>query len=172
VIRWHRLSAAAVAAALASCASAPPELLPMVAGRLSIQVAAVGDQAARGMNAGFELRGSAETGELRLSSMLGPQIASASWQPGRVRLSTGDGQTDYPDLDSLARDALGEPLPLKALPDWLAARPWPGAASQAAASGFAQLGWVVDLTRRAEGFVIATRSTPPTVILRVHMEPR
>ena len=49
-------AAGACAATLAGCASLVPPVAGRVGGRLSIQVAALGGAAARGLNAGFELR--------------------------------------------------------------------------------------------------------------------
>jgi outer membrane lipoprotein LolB len=163
--------AALLAAALVgACASVPPGP-EAVSGRLSLQVAADGAQPARGFNAAFDLRGDAEAGELRLSTPLGPQIAAARWAPGEVVLATGDGERRYPSLEALALDALGEPVPLQALPSWLRGQPWPGAPVQPEAQGFAQLGWTLDLSRRAEGFIIALRERPPAVTLRLRLDP-
>lgn len=165
----RRLAASAGLAALAGCASLAPPAVPMLAGRLSVQVAAQAGQPARGMNAAFELEGDAAAGQLRLSSTLGPQLAAARWSPGRVSLRTTDAERSYPDLDSLARDVLGEALPLQALPDWLRGRPWPGAPSRHRPDGFEQLGWELDLQRWGEGFVTATRSAAPAVTLRARL---
>ena len=161
---------------LAACATRPPssEDMPWTSGRLSLQVAANGTLAARSVSAGFDLRGNAERGELRLTSPLGSLVAAARWWPGSAVLQTPQGQVDFPDLDSLSNEALGEPLPLQALPDWLAGRPWSGASSQPLASalgaGFEQLGWRVLLARFDEGQVDAERLAPPVVKLRVRLE--
>jgi outer membrane lipoprotein LolB len=160
------------AALLAACAGVPPgPQASSVSGRLSLQVAANGAEPARGFNAAFDLRGTAEAGELRLSTPLGPQIAAARWAPGEVRLATGEGERRYPSLEALALDALGEPVPLQALPSWLRGEPWPGAPSQPQPAGFAQLGWTLDLSRLAEGFIIALRQRPPAVTLRLRLDP-
>lgn len=161
---------ALLGAVLAGCATPPPPAT-IVSGRLSVSVAAQAGQPARGMNASFDLRGDGEAGELRLSTLLGPQIAAARWSPGRASLVTADGEKLYPDLTSLAQDALGEALPLQALPDWLAGRPWAGAPSRRSATGFEQLGWTLDLAAWAEGFVVARRNDEPVVTLRVRLEP-
>lgn len=166
---WRHAGAALLLAALAGCATVPPTE-QAVSGRLSLQVAAQADQPARGFNASFDLRGTAERGELRLSTPLGPQIASARWSPGEVILVSGQGEQRFASLGALAQEALGEALPLQALPDWLQGRPWPGAASQTGGTGFEQLGWALDLSRRAEGFIIATRAQAPAVSLRIRLE--
>jgi outer membrane lipoprotein LolB len=159
--------------ALAACAGLPSApSLPQLSGRLSLQVAAHDGQPARGVNAAFDLVGDARAGELRLSAPLGPQLASARWSPGEATLRTADGETRHADLASLAGQALGEPLPLQALPDWLQGRAWPGAPSVPVAGGFEQLGWALDLARWDEGFVVARRVAPPPVTLRVRGEPR
>lgn len=163
--RW----AGALAVALAGgCATPPAE--PPLSGRLSLQVAATAGEPARGFNAAFDLRGTAEAGEMRLSTPLGPQIAAARWAPGEVRLQTNEGERRYASLDDLARDALGEPVPLQALPHWLRGQPWPGAPVVSQADGFEQLGWALDLSRRAEGFIVAVRTRPPAVTMRIRLE--
>jgi outer membrane lipoprotein LolB len=165
-------SGLALAMLLAACATRPPEVaeMPWTSGRLSIRVDALGDGPARNLSAAFDLRGSGQQGELRLSSPLGTLMAAASWAPGLARLRTSDGETVFGDLDTLAEQALGEALPLTALPDWLAGRPWQGAASQRTAEGFVQLGWRITLTRLAEGFVDVDRDRPPAVRLRARIE--
>lgn len=164
-----RCAAAVILAAVAGCATVPAAG-PSVSGRLSLQVAAHGGQPARGFNASFDLRGTAERGELRLSTPLGPQIAAARWSPGEVVLVSGEGEQRFASLEALAQEALGEALPLQALPDWLQGRPWPGATSQPGGTGFEQLGWALDLSRRGEGFIIATRAQAPAVSLRIRLE--
>jgi outer membrane lipoprotein LolB len=170
VIRRGGGAAAALLLALMLGCASVPTTAPLVSGRLSLQVAAADGQPARGFNASFDLRGTAEAGELRLSTPLGPQIASARWSPGEVVLLAGQGEQRFDSLAALAQEALGEALPLQALPDWLQGRPWPGATAQPSGDGFEQLGWVLDLSRRAEGFITATRAQPPAVSLRIRLE--
>ena len=161
---------------LGACATPPPTTLTgaSLSGRLSVQVAARGGQAARSVTAAFELRGDAERGELQLATPLGTVLATASWSPGRASLNTAAGQSDFDDLDMLAREALGEALPLRALPDWLHGRPWSGAASVPTApsddAGFEQLGWTVSLARFSEGWLLAQRETPPAVTVRAKLD--
>ncbi len=157
---------------LAACATPPrADSVPWTEGRLSVQVQASGTEAARGMSAAFQLRGDGDAGELRLDSPLGLRMASARWAPGLALLQTSQGEQRYDSLDALSREALGESLPLAALPDWLAGRPWPGAPHVADDTGFEQLGWHVVLTRRAEGWIEARRDAPPAVTLRVRLDP-
>lgn len=157
---------------VAGCATRPPNIdqMPWTSGRLSVRVDAVAQQPARSVTAAFDLRGSGERGELRLSSPLGTLIASAVWSPGAASLTTPEGETVFADLNSLSQQALGESLPLAALPDWLAGRPWPHAPSQPTAEGFDQLGWRVSLARLADGYVDAERSAAPIVRLRARIE--
>jgi outer membrane lipoprotein LolB len=174
--RRARRAAAALMplALLVGCATPPaqPPASDQLGGRLSVQVAAHANQPSRSVTASFELRGSAEQGELDLSGPLGQTVARARWSPGRAQLLTSDGERSFPDLESLAQEALGERLPLGALVDWLHARPWPGAPSQPAQAGFEQLGWRVDLARAPEGLIVATRAAPPAVTLRARLDGR
>ena len=73
-------------------------------GRLSVQVA--GD-AQRSFSAGFELVGTETLGRLVLTTPIGTQAAQADWSPQQVRLRVGGGERFYPDLESLAHEALG-----------------------------------------------------------------
>ncbi len=153
----------------AGCASLPQDM-PGLGGRLSLQVAAHAGAPAHGVNAAFDLHGNAESGTLKLSTPLGPQLAVARWTPAEVLLRTGEGERRFASLAALSVDLLGEKLPLQALPDWLRGRPWPGAVHAPSELGFEQLGWRLDLSRRDQGFVTATREAAPRVSLRVRLD--
>ncbi|MEY4563023.1 MAG: hypothetical protein RLZZ618_2300 [Pseudomonadota bacterium] len=146
-----------------------------ISGRMSVRVDAIGEQPVRSVSASFELQGTPETGLLNLSSPLGTVLAQARWSPQQVHLSTSEGDTLFPNLDALTQEVLGESLPVAALFDWLHGRPWPQASSvintPPAANGFAQLGWSVDLSRFAEGWVVAERTQAPKVTVRARVEP-
>lgn len=167
--RWGLVS---LVMGLAACASPPrlPGEAPWTAGRLSLRVQATAEQPERSISAAFELRGDGSQGELNIQSPLGTRLVAARWTPAGARLTSAQGEQDYTSLDALSREALGEALPLAALPDWLAARPWAQAAHRPAATGFDQLGWSVDLSRWAEGWITARRASAPAVLLRVKLE--
>ena len=169
----------AAALLLAGCASLDrraPEgtAFDTLAGRLALRVAADGTAPARSLGAAFELSGDARRGRLDLSAPLGLLVGRARWSPDGAVLVTPTGESAYPDLDALARQLLGEDLPLAALFDWLRGRPWPGAASRAfdaaEGTGFEQLGWRVDLAQFADGRVVARRDAPPAVTVQVRLD--
>ncbi|MBT9596348.1 MAG: outer membrane lipoprotein LolB [Vitreoscilla sp.] len=165
----------ATAAALSACASLPPPAVgeaPPRTGRLLVRVEARDGAPAQQHSGAFELRGSAEQGQLRLLSPLGTQVALARWSPAGAELVDASGTRRFDDLDALAFEALGEAVPLGALPDWLAARPWPGAPSvNGPGDGFTQLGWTVDLSRfAADALIEARRAAPPAVLLRAKLD--
>ena len=144
-----------------------------LSGRLSVRVEADGATPARSVSAVFDLRGNPSAGRLDLSTPLGSMMAQARWSPTRVVLATPKGESDFPDLDALTRDVLGESVPVAALFDWLDGRPWPGAPSAPAADsggGFEQLGWTVDLARYADAVVSAHRASPPPVTVRIKLD--
>ncbi len=172
MICWRVEPLAAAVLLLAACAAQPPIPggTPWTTGRLSVRIDASGPRPAQSMSAAFELQGSGEGGELRLNSPLGTRVATARWAPGLALLLTSDGERRFASLDELAHEALGEALPLAALPDWLAGRPWPGAPQQAHEAGFEQLGWQVLLARRGEGWIEARRIAPPLVTVRVKLD--
>lgn len=168
-LRW---ALAGLAMLLAGCASPPRSAgeAAWTSGRLSLRVQAQADMPERSFSAAFELRGDSQQGELHIQSPLGTRLLAATWAPQQARLSTPQGTQDYADLDALSRQALGEALPLSALPDWLAGRPWPQAPHETGAGGFVQMGWWVDLSRRAEGWITARRESPPSIVLRVRLD--
>lgn len=168
----RRALLAGLTLALVGCATPVqgPKSNPWTTGRLSLRVDATAQKPSQGLSAGFELRGNGDAGELRLLSPLGTRLVTAIWGSGRASLQTGDGERAFASLDELALEALGEPLPLAALPDWLAGRPWPRQPFRALPDGFEQLGWQVSTTERLEGRVAARRESPPAVQLRVRLD--
>lgn len=168
----RKLVAMACMVGVAGCATPPAAdgLGAWTAGRMAVRVDAARERPAQNLSAAFELRGNGSQGELRLMSPLGTLLLAARWQPGAVTLSSPEGEQRFDSLDELSRQALGEAVPLAALPDWLAGRPWPQAPHELQADGFAQLGWQVQTQRLAEGWISARRDAPPAVQLRVRLD--
>jgi outer membrane lipoprotein LolB len=163
-----------VAGLLTACATprppAQPGEAPWTSGRISVRIEATASQAVQGVSAAFELRGNGDSGELRLISPLGSRLAAARWSADMAVLDTPQGEQRYATLDELSRQALGEALPLAALPDWLKGRPWPAAPHAINDGGFEQLGWQVQLAKRADGLIEARRTAPPGVTVRVRLD--
>ena len=154
---------------LAACAT-PPQAGADLSGRLALRVAAHDGAPAQSLTTQFELRGNAVAGELRLTTPLGSTAAEARWQPGRAELSSAEGTRSFAGLDALAQELVGQSLPLAALIDWLRGRPWPGAPSVARNDGFEQLGWRIDVSRFAEGWVLAARELAPALSVRARLD--
>jgi outer membrane lipoprotein LolB len=160
--RWT-VKACAASLALTACASKPTQIktpdMFFKAGRLTIQIASEPPQSLSG---GFELQSQADSGELKLFSPLGNQLAVLQWQPGLARLEQAGQTWQNKDLDALLIQLTGTTLPLKALIDWLQARPTESP------------GWVADLSRIQEGR-LSVQNTPmsarPAVSLRLILEP-
>ncbi len=173
------LSSAALLLAVAGCASGPDAVAMQPAvdtaaasrtaqtaweGRLSLKLLAFRQDAARGVTMGFSLQGSADQGELNLSTALGTQMASVRWQQGTALLVTSDGTQRFASLDELTRHLLGESLPVTALMSWLQGRPdplqpfAPAAGADQQPKVFEQAGWRVDASRRATGQIEASRA--------------
>ena len=77
------------------------------------------------------------------------------------------------DVDRLRRRLrLDGPLRATLVMTRLRGRPWNQAASHALGTqrGFEQLGWIVDLARYDEGWVVASRATAPAVTLRAKID--
>jgi len=140
-----------------------------------MQVDATATEPAHSLTAAFELSGSPQQGRLDMNTPLGSTVARARWSPEAVVVDTPQGQSRHASLEDMTRAVLGEALPVPALFDWLRGRPWPGAFSTASIepepTGFNQLGWQVDLSHFNEARLIARRATPPTVTVRVKLDP-
>jgi outer membrane lipoprotein LolB len=177
--RAATLTTALVAMLLAAaCSTVPPATGPegreTLSGRLAVRIDARNGEPERSVSVSFELEGDDRTGRLNLTSPLGSRLAEARWAPGSVVLATPRGERQFANLDDLAREVLGESVPVAALFDWLQGRPWPGAPSAPnvapAEPGFEQLGWVVSLARFDDASIAARRERPPAVTLRAKLD--
>jgi len=126
------------------------------AGRLALQVESEPPQS---FHASFELKGTAQTGELSLFSPLGNTLAVLNWSPQAATLNSGGTVREFSSLDTLVAQVTGTPIPIPALFAWLAG-------DQASATG-----WATDLSQLADGRLVARRTDPlPTAVLRVVLE--
>ena len=187
-----RVTALATACGLAAavlvqgCASTPPPLAgPVLAGRIAVRSEAAPGHDARSASGQFELRGSPEHGQLVLTSPIGTVVARARWSgpdsglaqpagPADIELEADGGTRRFDNFDDMTEAALGQSLPLAAMFDWLAGRPWPHAPAvfDADRTTFEQLGWRVDRSRYAsDGLVAADRPLPPPALhVRVKLD--
>ncbi len=147
--------------ALSGCATAPrpaggaDENGPW-SGRLALQVK---DQASQSFAAMFELRGTAESGELTLTSPLGGTLAVLAWAPGSATLRSNGQTSSFPSADALVTQATGAAIPVAALFDWLRGRNTPVP------------GWRANLSQLAQGRISALRHDPqPEADLRVALD--
>lgn len=170
------LGVALVAWMVAGCASAPPtsELPLAYSGRLAVRAAASASRAATAFSARFELSGNATHGRLQLLSPLGTTLADALWNPSGVVLRSGEHLQVFDTLDDLAVSALGQPIPLTALWDWLEGRPHANtpALPMHDPAGFAQLGWRIDTSSLSDaGLLQASQDTPAGLTtLRIRLD--
>jgi len=147
---------------LAGCASPPIATSPTApqagpwTGRLALQVE---DSQSQSFSAGFELKGSPDTGELTLLGPLGGTLAVLAWAPGSATLRSNGQTRQFESADALVAHATGATLPVAALFDWLRGTNTPVA------------GWQADLSQLAQGRVRARRLDPrPAADLRVVLE--
>lgn len=125
-------------------------------GRLALKL---DTEPAQSFYAGFELRGSAEAGELALFTPLGGTLAVLAWAPGEAQLRDGRETRRFDSLEALAAAVTGTALPVAALFDWLAGRP------------LEVPGWEADLSRLADGRLVALRRSPaPVAELRLALD--
>ncbi|MCW5653353.1 outer membrane lipoprotein LolB [Hydrogenophaga sp.] len=126
-------------------------------GRLALQV---DSQPPQSFSAGFDLRGTAASGELQLVSPLGNTLALVSWTPSGAELRQGNQVTRRGTLDELTTELSGTAVPVAALFGWLRGQP-------AEAPG-----WHADLSRHREGRIMARRTEPlPSAELRIVFQP-
>ena len=174
---------ALLALLLQACVSHPPPLPGHVwSGRLAVRTDAATNLPARSVTGQFELSGNASSGQLILTSPIGTTVARARWSdpvgtqgvPSTIELEADGGTTRYATLEDMMQRAIGDQLPLPAMFDWLAGRPWPDAPVARGTDGqsFDQLGWHVDLSQLADNRLIdAQRALPaPTLHVRVKLD--
>lgn len=147
---------------LAGCARPPAPPLGEArtdfwSGRISLQVHS---EPAQSFSAGFELKGRPELGELTLISPLGNVLGVLRWSPFEAVLDSGNQKIQrFASVDALMAQATGAAVPLGALFAWLQGNP--------ASVG----GWAADLSRHAEGRILAKRNEPlPQADLRVVLD--
>jgi outer membrane lipoprotein LolB len=129
---------------------------PQWSGRLALRVE---DQPTQSFSASFELRGSVESGYLKLFSPLGSVVAELQWTPASAWLRAPGRTEQYDDLQALITQANGSPLPVDALFDWLNGKP----------SKHDE--WTVALDQYPQGRVVARRETPATELRIVLDQP-
>ena len=152
----------ATAVLLSGCASPPRAAGPVDtvagpwSGRLALQV---DGQASQSFSAGFELKGTAKSGELSLFSPLGGTLAVLAWTPGAAELRTNGQSRQFESVDALVGHVTGAAIPVAALFDWLRGTETPVP------------GWRADLSMLAQGRISAKRLEPlPEADLRVLLE--
>ncbi|WP_374592581.1 outer membrane lipoprotein LolB [Aquabacterium sp.] len=181
----RRLLAAAIALSLGAMlgCTTPPSRLPAepqpggvsLSGRINVRVEpGVGSvEPAQSVTAQFELEGRPDDGLLNLSTPLGTRMAQARWLGERAELIGPDGQRKSGHLVTLTREALGQSLPIGAMMSWLQGNPADNIASVPLPPpdrGFTQMGWVVNLNRWADRFIMASRDEPDRIEVRVKLD--
>jgi outer membrane lipoprotein LolB len=157
----RRVLTLALSSALLAAGCATPRMSPVDAnaywsGRMAIQVL---KDPPESLSAGFELQGSALTGEMVLLSPIGTTLARLEWTPHGARLEQGQQKFDSTSLQRLGARLTGTELPIAALFEWLAGR-------TAEAPG-----WQVDLSAHAQGRISAERREPsPGAVLRIALD--
>ena len=125
-------------------------------GRMSLRI---DSEPVQTFSALFELRGSAEAGDLTLTTPIGSTLAQLHWAPGEAVLKDGSSTRHFDSVDALIEAATGAAIPVGALFGWLAGR------------DERVPGWRPNLAQLANGRLQATRDTPgPTADLRIVFE--
>jgi outer membrane lipoprotein LolB len=159
--RWLAWLSALLIVLVTGCAS-PPRASETASpegpwsGRMALQVK---DNPSQSFAAVFELRGTAQAGELTLSTPIGSTLAVLDWGPGSAVLHRNGQSQRFDSVEDLVTRATGAAIPLAALFDWLRGidTPVPG--------------WRPDLSQLAQGRLAALRlDPPPEADLRVVFE--
>ena len=145
---------------MSGCATVKPPLNGMTAtawtGRMSLRIESNPEQTFAAL---FDLRGTADAGELRLTSPIGSTLADLRWSPGEAILNDGSRTRRFDSVDQLIQAATGAAIPVGALFGWLEGR-------DAQVSG-----WKAELGQLAQGRLQASREAPlPRADLRVVFE--
>jgi outer membrane lipoprotein LolB len=156
---------------IAGCASPPKPIstvdAPAWSGRLSIKIDASSTSTnaspAQQTSAAFTLTGNPQEGQLDLFTPLGGKAAQITWGAGFATITDGKLGRSFPDLATALEQVTGADIPISNLFDWLQGK-------QDKALD-ASTGWEADLTRLADGRIIATRLQPlPRIELRIVLE--
>jgi outer membrane lipoprotein LolB len=119
----------------------------------------VASEPPQSFSAGFTLSGNADAGELSLTSPLGSILAVMHWQPGQATLRQGEQTSHFDSVETLAAQATGAPIPVRALFGWLRGQP----------ENFT--GWQANLSQLESGRISALRQMPlPAAELRIILD--
>jgi outer membrane lipoprotein LolB len=174
-MRWQRIFALAgitlVMLLATGCVSVPKPIstadAPAWSGKLSIKIDATNTQpnpqSAQQTSAAFTLTGNSQAGQLDLFTPLGGKAAQVVWGAGFATVSDGKLGRNFPDLATAIVELTGANIPISQLFGWLQ-----GKQDKALE---ASMGWEADLTRLADGRLVAIRTQPlPRIELRVVLE--
>ncbi len=143
-------------AQLSGGGASAPKTTDSWSGRMSLRIESEPVQTFAAL---FELRGSADSGDLTLTTPIGSTLAQLHWSPGEALLKDGNNTRRFDSVDALIEAATGAAIPVGALFGWLAGRndPVPG--------------WKPDLGQLANGRLAAVREAPsPRADLRIVFE--
>lgn len=125
-------------------------------GRIGLQIQSEPPQA---FFAGFELKGNAQDGELKLTSPIGSTFGVMRWSPVEAVLESGGDVKKFASVDALLEQTTGAAIPANALFDWLNGK------------NTSLNGWTADLSEQPSGKISARRTNPtPQTDLRVVLE--
>ena len=135
------------------------------AGRLSLVVEPQpgSTQTAQAFSGGFELRGNAQTGEMDLLSPLGSIVAQLRWSPEGATLVRGQERSQHASAQSLLQQITGTSIALADLFAWLAAK-----SNRVEPVRYDD--WVLDLSARGQGRIVARREQPSRAELKIVLE--
>jgi outer membrane lipoprotein LolB len=113
----------------------------------------------------FELRGTAQAGELDLLTPLGQIAAQLRWQSGQALLIRGNERQIFSSAQTLLQQATGASISLEQLFGWLRNDTLSDNLSTRQTGD-----WQVDVSARANGRITVRRSQPTPAVLRIILE--
>ena len=141
-------------------ATATTATIQRYSGRISLVFYEAAQGAPTSFSGAFELRGQPQAGELDLLTPLGSIAAQLKWQLGQALLVQAGQTRSFASADELIAQATGTSISAQQLFDWLQGKSTATSASD----------WQVDLTRYADGRIIAKRLGQQAATLRIILE--
>jgi outer membrane lipoprotein LolB len=118
---------------------------------------------AQAFSGAFELRGNAQIGEMDLLSPLGSIVLQLRWTPAGATLIRGQERSQHASAQSLLQQATGASIALADLFAWLHAK-----ANRVEPVRYDN--WMLDLSAREQGRIVARREQPSRAELRIVLE--
>jgi outer membrane lipoprotein LolB len=137
-------------------------------GRISLVIEApanAADQQAQSFSGNFELRGTAQAGQLNLISPLGSIVLQLRWHSAGAEIIRGNERQAFASDQAMLEQSLGISLSFEQLFAWLRGH---NLSSNSISTADSQ--WQLDFSAHAQGRITARRGQPTPAVLRIILE--